>query len=517
VSESAAGMILADIASRGATLYGARPAIHTGDRSTTFRELYADTCRMTARLAAAGVGPGTRVAVLSGNRVQYLHALFAASFLGAVVVPLNSRLSADDVRFQLSDSGATHGLVESPFSDLADRAGMSNLTCWPIDTGSSSPDDLATSFDELRAAGVVRAARSTDPIVQLYTSGTTGRPKGCLLTQGGWLASNLNLAHRLGTRGDDVLLGVYPLFHVAGLGLALTHLMAGAAVVFPRGADPATLWSTVERYGVTVAGFPGLAAALQFPDATRLGRTLRVVFGGANMESRTTLERLTESLPTAEFLGIYGSTEGGNVVTISTLADELERPGTIGRPLLGFDAIILDEDDRALPPGTEGVLGLRGASVMIGYAGRAEATEAALRSGWLHTGDIMRFDEDGYLYFVDRDKDMIKPGGENVYSIEVERILLAHPAVADVAVFGVADERWGEAVKALVVRHPSASVTAEDLDEYCLEHLAAFKRPRWYEFTDAIARSVTGKLVKRQLRKDHDPARAVRLAERSRR
>jgi acyl-CoA synthetase (AMP-forming)/AMP-acid ligase II len=188
-------------------------------------------------------------------------------------------------------------------------------------------------------------------------------------------------------------------------------------------------------------------------------------------------------------------------VTISTLADELERPGTLGRPLPAFDLEI------EAPPGETGELLLRGPSMMAGYANLPDALER----GMLRTGDLVRRDDDGYLYFVDRAKDMIKSGGENVYSAEVERVLLTHPAVGDAAVIGVPDRRWGEAVKALVVAHEP--VTAEDLDAHCRERLGAFKRPRWYEFAGEIPRNHSGKILKRDLRAAHDPAVAVRLPE----
>ncbi len=497
-------------------MFGARTAVHDDGGGLTHDELHAGVCRFVELFASAGVGRGTRLAILSPNAPEFLQALFAASWLGAVIVPLNNRLSADDVTFQLEDAGVTHAVVHPSLLDLAETSGLLTRTHWII--GAELTAELAASaasVKDLLDKGIERAGLPSDPIVQLYTSGTTGRPKGCLLSQAGWLASNANIAHRFGLGSEDVLLGLYPLFHVAGLGLAMTHLMVGGSVIFPAAADADTLWSTIARYRVTVAGLPGLPAALERPNASADGASLRILFGGANMESAQTLRRVAQVLPGATFLGIYGSTEGGNVVTISTAEEELARPGTIGRALLGFDVAILDASGAPLPYGSEGVLGLRGPSVMQGYAGREKETAEALRGGWLHTGDIMRLDADGYLYFVDRDKDMIKPGGENVYSIEVERALLQHPAVADVAVLGVPDVRWGEAVKALVVLAPGAQVTPEDLDAHCLAVLAAFKRPRWYEFTDAIPRSVTGKIVKRELRAQHDTATSIRLRERA--
>jgi fatty-acyl-CoA synthase len=281
-----AGMLLADITSRGATLFGDRPAVVTAGRTMSHRDLRAGTCRFISMLDSAGVGPGTRVAVLAANSAEFLQALFAASSLGAVIVPLNSRLRPDDIRFQLTDSGASHALVDDSLGDLAKKSGLLDRTHWfigedPVTQKVQRAVSPATPSDSC----VARTAQPGDPVVQLYTSGTTGRPKGCLLTQAGWLAANANLAHRFGLCQSDVLLGVYPLFHVAGLGLAMAHLMVGGRVVFPTGIDPDTLWSTIERHRVTVAGLPGLSAALEWPGAAAAARSVRILFGGANMES----------------------------------------------------------------------------------------------------------------------------------------------------------------------------------------------------------------------------------------
>ena len=462
-------------------------------------------------LAAAGVRPETRVATLSANRPEVLELCFAASLLGAVVVPLNTRLVGPELRYQIEDAGVTHALIDPVLGDLAVASGLAEHRTWIVG-------------DELDAAVAAAERRPWDAdrppddgaCIHLYTSGTTGNPKGCLLSQRGWLAANANLAHALAVRPDDRLLAVFPFFHVAGFGVTLSHFTMGARIVIPSSADAEEAWRLVGDEGLTTLSLPGLKNALVHPMADKVDTSsIRTVFGGAAMESVKTLDLLGEVLPAARFAGVYGSTEAGNFVTVSSADEERARPGTIGRPLFGFDAAILGDDDTHLPAGSEGELGLRGPSTMLGYWNLPEATEAALRNGWLHTGDIMRLDDDGFLYFVDRAKDMIKPGGENVYSIEVETALLRHPDVVDCAVFGVPDAKWGEAVKAMVVLAPASTTTFQDLDAHCLANLAPYKRPRWYEQVDEIPRSATVKIVKKDLRAAHDPARATRLAERS--
>jgi len=503
-------MVVGDLAHRGSRLWGSRVAFTWDGRSRTYAELSDRTARIAGALAGAGVGEGTRLAVLSSNQPDVVETCLAASLLGAVVVPLNPRLVAAELRFQIDDAGVTHALVHPDLAPLGEASGLGSTTAWTI-----GPDlERAISGAEPRSWNAPRPP-SDGPCIHLYTSGTTGTPKGCLLSQRGWLAANANLALSFGTVPDDVLLGFYPFFHVAGLGIVLAHLTVGARVVIPASADAEELWRLVGDEALTTISLPGLKHALVHPMADKVDRSsVRILFGGAAMESLATLDRLAEVLPDAHFRGIYGSTEAGNFVTVSSAHDERARPGTIGRPLFGFDAAILGDDDRHLPPGEEGELGLRGPSTMLGYWNLPDATAVALANGWLHTGDIMRMDDDGFLYFVDRSKDMIKPGGENVYSIEVESVLLRHADVVDCAVIGVPDTKWGEAVKAIVVLAPGSATTPEDLDAHCLTSMAPYKRPRWYEITDAIPRNETLKIVKKDLRAAHDPARAIRLSER---
>ncbi|MEW2359418.1 AMP-binding protein [Spirillospora sp. NPDC029432] len=499
-------MLLGDLAHRGATLWPDRTAFAwEGGRTRSYAELHDRAGRWHGLLAAGGVGAGDRIALLTVNAPEAVEVAFAASWLGAVVVPLNVRLGPAEIRFQVEDAGARHAVVHPALEGLARESGLLDGAYWTI-----GPDlDEALAAVPGPAAGAPRPAEDA-PVMQLYTSGTTGRPKGCLLTNRGWVVAAANAVQAFGITGDDRLLGALPLFHVAGYGTALGHLAAGGTVVLPPGPAPAQVWPVIARHGVTVAIFPaGTGAALRHPEAAP--ETLRLVFGMAATERTRSLEELRDL--GIGYRGVYGSTEAGNFVTVTTLDDELARPGTVGRPLPPFD-LAIDAPDAT---GT-GELLVRGASLMAGYAGLPEATAAALRDGWLHTGDLLRQDADGYFYFVDRAKDMIKTGGENVYSAEVERVLAAHPAVADVAVVGVPDRRWGEAVKALVVLrdgHEPGGAPA-GLDAHCRELLGAFKCPRWYEIVEAIPRNHSGKILKRELRAAHDPATAVRLPERDR-
>ena len=507
-----AGMLLGDIANRGALLFGERDAFVWPGRKRTYVSLDDRVARAATVLRNAGVTEGTRLAVLSPNTPEVIEFVLAASLLGGVTVPLNARLAPDEIRYQIDDADVEHALVHPALEALASSSGLLDRRTWSV--GREFDDELEGAAPQ--ALDQHDRPTSDSPCIQLYTSGTTGVPKGCLLSHRAWIASCANMAHEMAISGSDRLLGIYPFFHVAGFGLALTHLLMGATIVLNQAVDPDEIWGLVNDEHLTLIGLPGLRAMLSHPACAAADRSsLRGIIGGANMESTETLDLLDDMVPGVRFFGVYGSTEAGNFVSLSSASAERERPGTIGRPLIGFNVAILSDAGWPLPVGEVGELGLRGPSTMLGYSKLPDASETALRNGWLHTGDLMRLDTDGYLYFVDRVKDLIKSGGENVYSIEVENVLSTHPAVADVAVVGVPDRKWGEAVKALIVLAPCTSVTADQLDEHCLERLGAFKRPRWYEFVEAVPRSTLGKILKKEIRAAHDPNQAERLEERS--
>jgi len=506
-----AGLLAADLVASGAArALTRRVAIAGDDWSISYGQLAEDARRWHRLLHESGVRAGERIAILANNGPEYLSVLCGASMCGAVVVLLNTRLNAAAVRYQLEDSHARLAVIDPNHYQLAFHAGAYDLPAVTLD------DDHRDRFRSVQPAPA-DAARP-DPggaFIQLYTSGTTGRPKGCVLSQRAWVASATNLVTGLGLTEADVHIGAGPFFHVAGLGMAMSVLSVGGRVVFGSSRSLDESWDLIARHGATIGTFVGGAVvnAARHPMSATHAKSVRLLTGQAGKHTPAEHLEMAELVPHADFVGIYGSTEAGNFATCSTRAEEIARPGTAGRPLIGFRAAVVDPDDRPVEPGEAGELVLRGASVMSEYWGMPDATAETLRGGWLHTGDAMRMDDDGYLYMLDRLKDMVKTGGENVYSVEVEQVLRLHPAVSDCAVIGVPDDRWGEGVKAIIVA--PGGIDVESLDAWCLERLAAYKRPRWYQFTDALPAN-GAKVDKKQLRAMHDPQRSVRLPQRVR-
>jgi acyl-CoA synthetase (AMP-forming)/AMP-acid ligase II len=455
------------------------------------------TDQLARAMGAAGVAAGDRVAALLQDGCALLELYFATAKLGAICVPLNWRLAAPEIAYILADARPKLGLVDSALAALLPAADFPVVSVTDNDAGAGAYAEF------LQGGGEPPAAAAKDaPWLMLYTSGTTGRPKGCLLTQSGQMASTASSLAYWGVAADDTLLIGLPLFHVGGLGIVLTHFAAGAASVICRrhlGTADILDLAAAER-ARTLSISPTLLPELLARQSERpRDLVLRRCTMGGGMHEPALVQAVHEGLR-AEIVAGYGQTEAGNFVTYLGAADQLARPTACGKPLGHLQARLLDEDGAAVADGEAGELCLRGPSVMTGYWQNKRATDAAIRDGWLRTGDVMRRDQDGFLHFVGRTKELIKTGGENVYPREVELVLLDHPAVRDCGVFGVADPQWGEAVKAAVVLHDGEAATAAELVAWCRARIAGYKRPRYVEFLPALPRSALGKLAVTELR-----------------
>jgi fatty-acyl-CoA synthase len=466
----------------------------TADRCT-YAELEQRVISRASGLRERGVRRGDRVAVVGLNSVGYLETLFAISWVGAVAVPVNFRLSATEIGFILDDAHPVVLVHDATFATLAKAATEAAELATP-----RLVEDVTLPSHGEPAAETVGA----DEVAMLmYTSGTTGRPKGAMLTHGNleWNAVNMLTAGE-GLRPTDTTLAVAPLFHIGGLALfTLPLLYAGGTVVVAGGFDPRQVLEVIVREKVTVHFMvPAMWAAMsQVPDfdSYDLSQLRYLLCGGAPCPV-TVIEFYERKGLT--FVEGFGMTELAPAALVLESAFVRSHAGSVGRPFLHVEVRIVDERDEDVAPGEVGELVLRGPNVFAGYWGLPEATAEAMRGGWFHSGDLARQDAEGFVTLVDRKKDMIISGGENVYPIEVEQILHRHPGVADVAVIGAPDHRWGETIVAVIVPAPDAAIDGDQIITYCRERIAHFKCPRRVEVVDELPRNATGKLLKRELR-----------------
>lgn len=487
---------------KGARWWGGRAAFIHGGRTVTYREFDVRTRQLVSVLRDAGLGPGARIGILSGDSPAYYELFFACAQIGAVLTPLNHRLAPREVEYQIKDASMTHVVLDRAYEELARNSGLTELRHWWLD------DSYQSAIADAPAAELVADVDESRSVVQMYTSGTTGFAKGCMQSLGAWRASAVNFALGLQLPRFARVLSAAPMFHAFGFGLGLSHLVVGGSLVIGETGTNEDYWNAVETYAPHTTLVP---RGLPSGDGDR--GSVKVVVNQAGLYRPVIGRLVAHTLPEARIIGVYGLTEATNIVITSSAEEEIARPGTMGQPLPGIDARVVDRNGADVEPGRTGEIVVRGRQMCSGYWNNASATEDLFRDGWLHTGDLATMDADGWLYFADRAKDMIKSGGENVYSAEVERVLGSHPKVADVAVFGVPDKKWTEAVKAVVVPFPGTTLDAAELDRYCRDNIARYKRPRWYEIVAEIPRNPTGKVLKASLRNEHDPSTAIRLQE----
>ncbi len=524
-----------------AEAHGDATYIVHGDRRVSFGEFKARADAVAAGLAARGVGPGDRVAVLAANSPEWALTFWAAVSLGAVLVGLNGWWKTDEVLYGLEDSGSRVLVADAKrltqiVDVLADGAlsGLEAVFVTDAEPAEVGGGDRVRRFDDLdegRAEAPTTPIDEGDPAVIFYTSGTTGRPKGAISTHRGMVANLQNTVMNtiagsmaddapppLGSEGGGQTVGLLtsPLFHVAGCHSNLVvSLLGGVRIVMPEGRfEPVEVLRLIEAERVQIwATVPTMVwRVCEHPERhdfdTSSVRTM--AFGGS--PSASELQRkVRETFPNVRSAAnAYGLTESSSVATVLTGADVAERPDSVGRPMPVVDVRIDDGSGGSAPPGATGEVCLRGPIIMPGYWGKPEATAEAIRDGWLHTGDVGHLDADGFLYITDRAKDMIIRGGENVYCVEIENRLVEHPSVADAAVIGVAHPSLGEEVKAVVQVEPGATLTEADVQSWVAEALAGFKVPNYVELREErLPRNASGKLLKNLLRGSGD----VSLAE----
>ena len=475
--------------------------------TTTYGEMASGAAALAGGLSERGVHRGDVVALLSYNCPEFLETVFAANYLGAIAMPINWRLAAPEVRFLLEHSGARALVCDEPLLDLANEATKGIEPALVRVSLSPAGKDGWTTLADLRATPnrVEPVPAAADDIHRLmYTSGTTGRPKGVMISHANLAWKNLAHIIEFGFTSSDLGLACGPLYHVGALDLTTTSLIAaGATTIIHRSFEAPAVVDELERSRATTVWLaPAMVNAIMaLPDIEQRDlSSVRVVINGGEKMPIPLIERIQRTFPSAWFADAYGLTETVSGDTFLDRDSLVSKLGSVGRPCLYLELDIWDELGRPLPAGERGEIVMRGPKVFRGYWRDPEATAAALAGGWFHTGDVGIRDDDGYLYIVDRFKDMIVSGGENIASSEVERVLYEHASVLEAAVVGRPDERWGEVPVAFVVLRPDATATPDVLLEHCRTQLARFKVPKDIMFLDALPRNPSGKVLKRELR-----------------
>lgn len=520
-------------------------AVALQDHATGRRYTYAESYRLINRAARFladdfGIGKGDRVAVLAMNETEYVFLLFACQKLGAILLPLNYRLAPRELEWILSDAEPKLLIHQEQYDDVVasmDPGAVPEYRVWfgsaaglgqgqgqgvgqGVGAGGAGPGAGSGrgrgrgegAYGESYVERLLDEERPSEPVpvdgdfetpcMILYTSGTTGRPKGALITNGMLFWNSINTTLRLNLVQSDVTLTYTPFFHTGGWNVLTTpFLHRGGKLVLMQKFDADRILELVEAEGLTILfGLPTIMEMLRRSDrfdGTDFSKVRYAIVGGEPMPLELIRVWHDRGVPIRQG---YGLTEFGPNVFSLNEEHAVEKIGSIGFPNFYIDARVVDDDDTPLGPNAVGELVLRGPVCTPGYWRNPDATASALAGGWFHTGDLVKRDEDGFFYVVDRKKDMYKSGGENVYPVEVEHFLRTHPAIREVAVIGVPDEKWGEVGKAFVVTEEGVELTTNALLEFCAGQLAKFKIPKHVAFLDALPKGDSGKIQKKALR-----------------
>ena len=485
------------------------------DRRIRYRELDERVNRLANALLLKGIKKGDPVGLLMQNSKEMLEIFFAAAKIGAVNVPVNIRLSPPEIAYILNNAGVKILFFRENFIGTIEKI-KGDLPFIReyiiIDKGG---DGVYENYEDVLATGhpirpEVRLQDDDEAFI-IYTAGTTGKPKGAVLTHKNLIINAMTTCQEtsfsLPRRPNlpfiaQKVMSITPFFHIAGILGVIKNMVALTPMVI-EDFDPVQLLKAIEAERVTYLFLvPAMwLLVLNHPDFKKYDvRSLRTAAYGADITPNALKERILESFPNAGLYEAFGQTEMTATTVFMKHQDALRKEGSVGLPFFNVEVRVVDEHMADVAVNEVGEIVYRGPGMFKGYYQNPEETKKAFEGGWFHSGDLVRRDEEGFVYVVDRKKDMIISGGENIYSAEIEAVLLTHPKIREAAVIGVPDPKWGEAVKAFVVLEPGKKATGEEIIEFCLENLARFKRPKFVEFIPALPRSATGKVLKRELR-----------------
>jgi long-chain acyl-CoA synthetase len=486
-----------------------KTALVSGDHRVSFGRLHADALAIAGGLRKEGVGPGDRVLVYLPNGAEFVQAIYAVFMLGAIVVPVNTRLTPKELAYFAQDSRPVAMLVHSDLLENLDSVSSEIPTCKLYVAGKAVPGKQP--FSSLMAGSAKKLPEvpvSAEDCMIMYTSGTTGKPKGAIITAANFIVQHYYLnAIDWSLDSDDCFLVTTPLAHRTGLARLMNALCLGSTLVVMERFDANTALNLIEQEQVTALGMVPTVARMLLPSMKTRAETCKslrhiIVTGEAfPVELKKALIAL---LPDVKLHSFFAMTEVGSVTSLNH-AEQFTHPASVGRPTPGVEVKLVDEGGHEVAVGEAGEMlvrtGIPGRfTTMRGYYNRPDETAATIVDGWVRTGDMARVDEEGYFYIVDRKKDMVISGGFNIYTKEVEQVLVEHPAIADVAVIGVPDAIFGEAVAAFIELHPGSTLTADDIALHCKSRIASYKKPKYTFFVEALPRNTLGKVLKTELR-----------------
>jgi len=497
---------------RAAMKYPQKRAIVVEDRSCTFAELYQRSQMLANGLWKLGLNKGDKVALLMFNRMEFPEVYFGVLRSGGILVTLNGRLKGQELAYMIQHSETRFLIFEENFLAEVEKIKpqISRIKDFIV-VGEAIPPGFV-SYHDLLVGSPFTAPEiqvgDDDEACILYTSGTTGVPKGAVVTHKNIFTNAINHIVDWDVRFEDVEFYPIPLFHAGGLAALPRTVIRGNTLVLMKSFDPGRFMEIIAREKATRTGLvPTMCIfILGLPHLDpHQARSLRLMVIGASILPKETKKKMMEIFPWVGIYETYGQTEATSSIACLKPEDALRKPASIGKAFFLNEIRLVDEKNQEVLPGEVGEIVVRGPNVMKGYYRDPQATAEVLKGGWLHTGDLARQDEDGYLYLVDRKKDLIVSGGINIYPREIEEVLYAHPKILEAAVIGVADPIWGEAVKAVVVLKPGEEMEEKEVIDFCQERLASFKKPRSVVFVSSLPKNPSGKILKSELRQKYGP------------
>ena len=513
-------LLLGETIVRNARKYPDKEALVYGKTRLTYKQLNARINRLAHALLDIGITKGAKVAILSFNCNQFLEAYYALGKIGGIAVPLNFRLHTEELTYMVNHSDAEAFIIGEPFvqmvkdmrKDLPRVRKYISITDKPV-KGMLHYENLIAKYPDDEPLVLID---EDDPLFIMYTAGTTGRPKGAIITHKNevvmWMLGGFYVFPEQSLFTNRRLLdfksfAVPPIFHLASFGFCQFNFFGGTTVVLPEEVfDPVEIMRTIQEEKINaILLIPAMANfLLLLPDLDEYDRSsLQIWLSGGAILPTETRRLIQKHFPNVRIIDLFGQTEMSPVVTGLLPSESKGRETSVGRVLPFIEMRIVDDNDNDVPVGAVGEAAYRGPTVMKEYYKDPKATAEAMRGGWFHSGDLVRRDAEGYVYVVDRKKDMIISGGENIYPAEIEEVLYSHPKILECAVIGVYDERWGESVKAVVVCKPGEQLTEQEVIEYCKQHLASYKKPRSVDFVDSLPRNAICKVLKRILKEQY--------------